>query len=74
VRIPCPTCGRKGTVDKRFGPGVSMGYYNPNTGDTWPQETCQSCMGSGWVNDGTPIKTDAEVQIGSFTSDRASKP
>jgi hypothetical protein len=56
VRIPCPTCHRKGRVPKIFdGP---MSYYNPHTGESWPHETCQTCMGSGWVNDSNPAKTD----------------
>ena len=68
MRIPCPTCHRKGRVPKIFdGP---MSYYNPHTGESWPHETCQTCMGSGWVNDSNPAKTDAEVQIERFASDR----
>lgn len=63
MRIPCPTCDRLGRVPKRFGAGVAMGYYNPSTGDTWPHEICQTCMGSGWVNDNAPVKTDAQVEI-----------
>lgn len=62
MRIPCPTCKRLGTVDKAMPAGTVMGYCGPN-GERWPQETCQSCMGSGWVNDERPVKTDAQVQI-----------
>jgi hypothetical protein len=62
MRIPCPTCHRLGTVDKAYPAGTAMGYVGPN-GECWPQETCQTCMGSGWVNDEKPVKTDAEKAI-----------
>jgi hypothetical protein len=39
-----------------------MGYSGPN-GERWPQETCQTCMGAGWVNNDTAVKTDAEKQL-----------
>lgn len=50
--IRCPTCGGLGTVDKAYPTGTVMGYSGPN-GESWPQEICQSCAGSGWCEDGT---------------------
>ena len=48
MRKLCPVCGGKGTVnDPKI--GGPMGYYNPQTGDSWPQVICQNCSGSGWV-------------------------
>ena len=67
MRIPCPTCHRKGRV-----PIIHDGpmCYSGRNGENWPHETCQTCMGSGWVNDATPIKTDAQVQIDGLTAQR----
>ena len=53
--IRCPTCGGKGRVPSARFSGPMM-YYNPITGDSWPHETCQSCAGSGWVEDGGPVR------------------
>lgn len=62
MRVPCPTCNRLGRVPKAYPAGTAMSYCGPN-GESWPHETCQSCMGSGWVNDDRPMKTDVQVQI-----------
>jgi RecJ-like exonuclease len=48
MRKLCPTCGGKGTInDPKI--GGSACYYNPYTGDSFPQALCQTCNGSGWV-------------------------
>lgn len=60
MRLPCPTCGRLGKVNKAFPAGTVMGYCGPN-GERWPQETCQTCMGFGWVNAPSGFRTDEEV-------------
>lgn len=61
--IRCPTCKGKGRVPS-MGHTGSMSYYDPYTGENWPNETCQSCAGSGWVKDGTqaspPVKPTEE--------------
>lgn len=67
MRVPCPTCGRLGRVPKAFPVGAVIGYCGPN-GERVPYETCQSCGGSGWVNDSNPARCDAEVATGA-TSD-----
>lgn len=50
MRKLCPTCGGRGSIDnpKLQGP---MCYNGPN-GETWPQVTCQTCCGIGWVENG----------------------
>lgn len=53
---PCPTCKGKGSINDPACVGRVMGYYNPHTGDCCPQIMCQSCAGSGWVEDGTPVR------------------
>jgi hypothetical protein len=60
MRVPCPTCGRLGRVPKAFPPGAVIGYCGPN-GERVPYETCQSCGGSGWVEAGAAVRTDAET-------------
>jgi hypothetical protein len=65
MTIPCPTCKRLGKVSKAFPAGTAMSYCGPD-GERWPHETCQTCMGSGWVNDDRPIQTDAEKQISEY--------
>lgn len=49
VKVPCPTCKRKGTVNdhKYFGKAIS--YYDRN-GNRCPQEKCRTCNGEGWVD------------------------
>jgi len=51
--IRCPTCKGLGRVPKAYPSGTVMMYSGPN-GENWPHEPCQSCSGSGWVEDGTP--------------------
>jgi hypothetical protein len=69
--IRCPTCHGKGRVPDMSHTG-SMCYCDPYTGESWPHEWCQSCAGSGWVEDGTPAhrapvapreETDFEMRI-----------
>ena len=62
MRVPCPMCKRLGRVPKAYPDGTVMAYCGPN-GESWPHETCQTCMGSGWVNDQQPMKTDTQIQI-----------
>ena len=50
--IRCPTCSGLGTVNQAYPAGTVMGYSGLR-GERWPQEMCQSCSGSGWVEDGT---------------------
>lgn len=60
MRVPCPTCDRKGTVNVRHdGP---MCYVGPN-GESWPQEMCQSCCGSGWVDQPERVRVTREMAI-----------
>lgn len=49
VKVPCPTCKRKGTVTDPACFGKLIGYYNPHTGDRFPQVKCETCNGSGWI-------------------------
>lgn len=49
--VPCPTCKRLGRVPKAFPPGTAMGYCGPN-GERVPYESCRTCSGSGWIDDG----------------------
>lgn len=59
MRVPCPTCGRLGRVPKAYPDGAVIGYCGMN-GERVPHETCQSCAGTGWVNDErAPIRSDA---------------
>lgn len=51
--IQCPTCGGRGSVPDPKCVGRAMLYYNPETGNSCPHVTCQSCAGSGWVEDET---------------------
>ena len=60
MRIPCPTCGRLGRVPKAFPTGAVISYCGMN-GERVPHETCQSCAGTGWVNDERHIRSDAAV-------------
>ncbi len=48
MKILCPTCDGKGTIDDPKCIGRVMSYSGPN-GETCPQVTCQSCYGEGWV-------------------------
>lgn len=52
--VRCPTCHGLGTINQAFPEGTVMGYCGPN-GERWPQETCQSCGGSGWCEDGSSV-------------------
>lgn len=55
MRLPCPTCKRRGTVDKAYPPGTLMMYCDKD-GNRCPQEMCQTCNGSGWIYDGHDAK------------------
>lgn len=47
----CPTCnGRGDIVDPKLGDGPHW------IGGPLPRVTCQSCGGSGWIEDNTPRK------------------
>ena len=48
MRILCPTCNGTGTISDPKCIGKCMCYSGPN-GETIPQVMCQSCWGSGWV-------------------------
>lgn len=61
MRVPCPTCGRLGRLPKVYPDGAVIGYCGFN-GEHVPYEKCQSCAGTGWVNDErAPIRSDAAV-------------
>ena len=44
MKVTCPVCGGKGRVPIHY-EGV-MCYYNPQTGENWPHETCPGCNGA----------------------------
>ncbi len=47
----CPTCRGKGTIpDPEIGSDVIMSYYDAQ-GNSWPQVTCRTCGGSGWIQE-----------------------
>ena len=49
MRVLCPTCGGKKTItDPTIPDGVAMGYCD-GQGNSMPQVACQTCGGSGWV-------------------------
>lgn len=56
MKLPCPTCHRLGTVPKTYPAGAMIGYCGPS-GETVPHETCQTCNGSGWIEDGRHAKS-----------------
>lgn len=47
MRVLCPTCGGKGTINDPKITGT-ISYCGPN-GENCPQVICQSCGGTGWV-------------------------
>lgn len=47
MRVLCPTCGGKGSIPDPKCSGF-MNYCGPN-GETSPHVYCQTCGGSGWV-------------------------
>ena len=49
MKVMCPTCGGKGTIADPKLQRQAMCYYDPHTGDSFPQVTCQTCGGNGWV-------------------------
>lgn len=49
MKILCPTCGGKGTIADPKLQGRAMCYAGPN-GETCPQVYCQTCSGTGWVD------------------------
>lgn len=57
MKLPCPTCHRLGTVPKTYPAGAMIGYCGPN-GETLPHETCQTCNGSGWIEDGRATRQE----------------
>ena len=48
MKILCPTCHGKGTIDDPKCYGKVMCYLDED-GNAFPQVPCQTCGGSGWV-------------------------
>lgn len=49
MTVLCPTCHGRKTIDDPTIRG-SMAYYDAQ-GNTWPQVCCQTCFGTGWVEE-----------------------
>ena len=49
LRVLCPTCSGKGSINDPKCMNLTMGYSGSN-GEIIPQVICQSCYGTGWVN------------------------
>jgi len=48
MKVLCPTCNGKGTINNPKCNDMAMNYCGPN-GETAPQVICQTCNGSGWI-------------------------
>ena len=46
----CPTCNGKGSIPDPKCIGIPMAYCGPN-GERCPEVMCQSCNGSGWIEE-----------------------
>lgn len=49
MRILCPTCGGKGTINNPKLTGAIYYNYSGENGEGCPQVSCQTCGGSGWI-------------------------
>ncbi len=50
MKVLCPTCGGKGAIPNPKCVGLTMSYCGPN-GEAVPYVCCQTCGGTGWVNE-----------------------
>ncbi len=50
MKVLCPTCGGKGAIPDPKCVGLTMSYCGPN-GEAVPYVCCQTCGGTGWVNE-----------------------